>query len=506
MKIFTKNYQPQILDKYKINFSNISLQEIKVPNYGEYIGTIYLFVNNINQKVYIGQTMVRFYERFSTHYTNTFTQKDSLIFHKALRKYGWENFSKYILWQDDKIYQKENKASLKELLDQKEIEYITLYQSDNIQFGYNMTFGGTYLPKNAYTKEAIIKANKTRDENKSNYMLGRTYEQHHLAIPILQFDYNKNLIKRWSCVKLASDTLGITVVPQSLTSGGYFWIYDTENYLEILEKKYNLRLKHLGSKTIDFTTGKCVDKIIYCFDLYKNFIAFYSSVKEAAKSVNGKSGTIANVARLKENGNILYDYMWIYEEDLMDKDLILETLISKSKKYFSNYRPVYQIFLNGEVIKLWNCQKDIITKYPFMRNTLNKCLNHQLNAYFNCLWIFADECTDELIQAKIESFSKTKKSELYDIQTGKILYEEPSENMISKYNTVQAKNKLKKCPIVYQFDKNLILIKIWENYKSINKETGLNFDTISKCLRHKLKTAYGYIWRFKNDLPETYTE
>ena len=121
MQIFKKNYQPQVSQKFQIDFSDFSLSEVKVPKYNEYIGTIYLFVNNINGKVYVGQTITKFYSRFCCHFGDTFRKIDNLPFHNALRKYGWENFSKYILWQTDGVYDKtpENKKLVKNVLDSK---------------------------------------------------------------------------------------------------------------------------------------------------------------------------------------------------------------------------------------------------------------------------------------------------------------------------------------------------------------------------------------------------
>jgi len=52
---------------------------------------------------------------------------------------------------------------------------------------------------------------------------------------------DKNFIKEWSCIKLASDTLKIKINPKAVTSGGYFWIYKNSNINEILEHKYTLK-------------------------------------------------------------------------------------------------------------------------------------------------------------------------------------------------------------------------------------------------------------------------
>ena len=55
------------------------------------MGFIYKITNNINGKFYIGKTSRTINWRFSTHKSASITPKD--YFHRALRKYGVENFS-----------------------------------------------------------------------------------------------------------------------------------------------------------------------------------------------------------------------------------------------------------------------------------------------------------------------------------------------------------------------------------------------------------------------------
>lgn len=489
MKIFTEENQPQVSKKYQANFSDFSLSEIKVPDYNEYIGTIYMFVNNINGKIYIGQTMTKFYSRFCSHNGDSFTKKDNLPFHKAIRKYGWESFSRYIIWQDSTIYEhnQSNKKLVREILDKKEIEFIKQYSSDDSNFGYNLTSGGSYLPQSAYYREAIEKAKETKKINKTNHMLGKIYDQHHLAKHVLQYDLNGNFIKEWSCIKLAEDTLDISITIKGTTSGNYIWILDTDNKDFELSKKLELL-----SKT---PKRPGVKKVIYCFDLFGEFIGSYNSASEAGAIFNISSSQISHAAAAKENGNVVQDYIWIYEEDLEKKEIIINSIREKSKIYKSKYKPIYQIYLNGAIIKLWDNFETLINEYPQIRVSVNKCLNNKLNVYCNCFWIYEDEYSDDLLIDKLENYRKTKKTLVEDILNGVVKY----EGLEVKHDTNSNKNYLKKHPCIYQLDKQYNIIKKWGNYKDVKNE-GLNFDNISKCLRRKLKTAYGYIWRFEEDI------
>ena len=44
------------------------------------------------------------------------------------------------------------------------------------------------------------------------------------------------------------------------------------------------------------------------------------------------------------------------------------------------------------------------------------------------------------------------------------------------------------------------IIKIWDDLNSIESETGYSKSTISQCCLCKLKTAYGFIWRYEETL------
>ena len=54
---------------------------------------IYKITNNINNKNYIGLTSKTAEERFAQHIDCAVYHKDNFIFHQALRKYGYTNFT-----------------------------------------------------------------------------------------------------------------------------------------------------------------------------------------------------------------------------------------------------------------------------------------------------------------------------------------------------------------------------------------------------------------------------
>ncbi len=97
-------------------------------------GLIYKYENKINGKIYIGQTCNSLKKRHKKHLTQM-RHNDNDYFHRALKKYGFENFTLSIV--EDNI--------LLEELDDKEIYYIKQYDSYYTSGkGYNMTKGGKW--------------------------------------------------------------------------------------------------------------------------------------------------------------------------------------------------------------------------------------------------------------------------------------------------------------------------------------------------------------------------
>lgn len=245
-----------------------------------YINCIYMYINKNNGKKYIGQT-VDFNRRHKQHINASLSNMngydENTPIHRAMRKYGIDNFEIVILKQD--------------LSDQEELnywesfyikEYNTLYRNG---MGYNVSSGGSYgNPYAGKTEEEMKKISKKKSESRkgikfteehkkhiseNSYMKNIPSEQHpfygkhhseeaneknkqaHIGkhhteetkeqikktctdkfgVKILQYDKQGNLIKTWNSVKEASRETGIDqssirkcLSKERKSSGGYVWI------------------------------------------------------------------------------------------------------------------------------------------------------------------------------------------------------------------------------------------------------------------------------------------
>ena len=218
---------------------------------------IYKIKNNINNKIYIGQS-VDIEKRWNKHLYAT----DDFVIHKAIRKYGKNNFTFSILEECEM-----------EFLDEKENYWIAYYDS-TMPKGYNMIPGGS-----------------------NGAGLAKGHE-------VNQYDLKGNFIASYRSANQASQATGIDhwsicacCRGEYKHSGGYQWKYCDDDIKEI--KPIKVRVEYAVLQ-ID----KNSDKIIQEFQ----------SIKEASIKTSIASSTICNVCNGK--GKTAGGYKWKFKNDL----------------------------------------------------------------------------------------------------------------------------------------------------------------------------------------------
>lgn len=92
---------------------------------------IYIAVNKINGKSYVGQTVKTLGRRRGQHINDAERKRDNMYFHRAIRKHGPDNFTWTIIHDN---------ITTIDFLNQLEIFYIGYYNT--FENGYNLTLGG----------------------------------------------------------------------------------------------------------------------------------------------------------------------------------------------------------------------------------------------------------------------------------------------------------------------------------------------------------------------------
>lgn len=153
---------------------------------------IYKVTNLVNGKVYIGKTTQKINIRKNQHKYSSLKANSKSLIHKAIRKYGWENFE----WEVIDL------ASSEDELNSKEIHWIK-YHNTYLK-GYNLTHGGDgslgYKPSEEYLakiheKPTSAKLSKEQVIQIKRLLITGNYTQREIAE---MFEVTRETIK---CIK-----------------------------------------------------------------------------------------------------------------------------------------------------------------------------------------------------------------------------------------------------------------------------------------------------------------
>lgn len=280
---------------------------------------IYKFTSKITGQSYIGQS-IKIEHRYKEHLNNIKNFQENSKWYQALREQGIENFEFSIL-----------EECQPEELNEREIYWIQYYDSYNN--GYNSTPGGQTKycnPQLIYEAwdeglaplEIAQKLNIGTTCVYNNLIGYKNYNKHEAKVRggqlankkrknnlslikqklnnVYQYDLEGNFIKEWSSCKAIQRELGYDpsyigkcINGKRLSAYGYQW--------------NSQKLDKIPSK---IKTNGIPRKVIQ-LDLENNIICIHSSLKEAAKAVNGNDSFISKVCK---NDNIAYGYKWKYFE------------------------------------------------------------------------------------------------------------------------------------------------------------------------------------------------
>lgn len=255
---------------------------------------IYKVTNKINGKIYIGQTN-NFDKRKQQH--EKCYKKEDCIFHRAIQKYGKENFEWEII----------NKTTSLEKAYELEKKYIKEYNTFG-ENGYNMTKGGD--GGSMWNARAIV-----------------------------CLDLSGKFIKRYDSAGEAEKLDGFNNVNVLLNCKGD--LYTCKNHMFMFEDEY---LEN-GSKLYKKPKNANMKKVIQC-DKNGIFINEYESIQEASKKTGANRTTISGVlSGIHKTAN---GFIFVYKENFPIKD------ISKYNKRKKGRRVAQVDIKSGNIIKVFN--------------------------------------------------------------------------------------------------------------------------------------------------------
>ena len=298
---------------------------------------IYKVTNNINGKIYIGQTIKSLAIRRIQH-ENRYKYQNDMAISRAIHKYGKNNFSWEII----------DTATSIEELNKKESYWIEKLDSliTNGK-GYNLKGGGANAYLSEETKQKIGKAQK----GKLNHNFGLKGELSKISKPVRNITDNIDYVSERECAEVENVSFKIISAICNGAKGSYkgkiYRFISPEG--EIIENDNMVSARKIR-KVINLTTN-----------------IVYNGVIEASKAYNDKGNNLAR--QLRKTGYCLWkNCKWKYEDINISIDFI------KDKNYRSDSKKV----INLDTGKIYDSLNEADkTKY------LNKLLK---KGNGECIW------------------------------------------------------------------------------------------------------------------------
>lgn len=253
-------------------------------------GIIYYFKNKINGKMYFGQTISTFEERYCNDINKIINSVSNDHFKRSIEKYGIENFE---------INKRFDIAYSKEELDALEDMYICVYNTINPKYGYNKKRGGAKPVPNEELRKKLSESHKG-----SLHLVGEAnpfYGKKHSAETRQKMSDN-----HYDCKG------------EKHPQYGTHRSADTKEKVSKGLKEYNKQLKEKGMKRKSSLTRR---KPVQCITTGKVF----RGKDEAAEYYNIRNNKIGNVClgkqsycgKLEDGTKLEWKYITIDEYELL---------------------------------------------------------------------------------------------------------------------------------------------------------------------------------------------
>lgn len=293
---------------------------------------IYKIENKVNGKVYIGQS-VDIEDRWAHHKAKLrHNRHENAHLQSAWNQYGEDNFT----------FETLTECKRNELND-KEIDWISRYDSCNRKKGYNLTLGGDgthiihevlqFTLSGEYIAEyanGIIASEETginagtiygccnkkykhagkyiwlfKDDYKDSDSL-KWYLTDQKLQTVLQYDLYGNIINTFTCCSEAWKTLGFNPI-QCL-------LHDRKSINGFIFKYINdpLEINEEYCKQVRISVEKLKSKTVYQIDKDNNIINKYKSIREAGRAGYSSPLVSACCKGLRDNYK---GYIWMFEEE-----------------------------------------------------------------------------------------------------------------------------------------------------------------------------------------------
>jgi hypothetical protein len=283
-------------------------------------------------------------------------------------------------------------------------------------------------------------------------------------------------------------------------------------------KHYNIQLQRAwnkyGNKNFNFYIIENCDYM--CIDEREKFyIAKYNTYKNGYnrdlggskdKDVSPDFGKKISQARLNKTADEKYEIMK-----------------ANIKAHEFESIPVYQIDLNGNIVKLWSSARRAGKELNIIQSVIWTCLNKTRKTYKGYIWLYESEIEEFNLNDYINQNTQAKKIYQFNFD-GELIKEWDSSNETTKYGfdpsavikcckekclfhkgfiwsysrhvKSEIIDKIKEKQSIKIFNINLDYLFSTYDQKEASKLTGVSVASISLCLNGKINKTKGYIFKY----------
>lgn len=457
----------------------------------EKIYSVYIHINNVNGKVYIGITRQNPLKRW----LNGKGYIDNKHFYRSIKKYGWDNFEHKVIKDNLSKYEAEDM----------EIKLIKEFQSFKPEYGYNISLGGSHNGKHSeQTRKKLSEVQYKEvfcyDRNTGKYVCScksTLHAEEKFGIP------NSNI---------SSICLG-----KMKTAHGYYFSY--------INYGYNLPYEIYAWINLN----DCETKVAQ-YDLDGNFINEFKSLSDANKYLFGENTN----KRVSMINKISYGYIWKYIIDDNYKNKLSDDELNNKKTYLYKYEECYQYDLNGKFIKSYFSASDAAKQINSTQGNISACCRKEIFQVKGYIWRYAkneeygkDLDDSEIRKLKIHGLSKNVLQynkngdfirEYMSITDASNILHIPTTNIckccnkklksIGGYIFRYSNNPLQECEIkelninnrkrkVSQYDINMNYINTYNSVAEASRKTKCRDSSIINCCKGLYKHSGNFIWRYE---------
>lgn len=326
------------------------------------ISGIYMIKNKIDNKLYIGQSKdvkCRWINHKSRLNCNNHPNNK---LQNAWNKYGEENFDFILLEECNQ-----------DIIDEREIYWISYYNSANRDYGYNLSTGG----------ECSCEGVKLTQEQKDKMSQVKNPDS------IVQLDFDGNLINRWRSASYASRVINVrcSSIIKCIKHdgiyqvGGYIWLYESEyeeqefniiQYKLLHPKSFNLKIKQI--------------------DLYGNVVHIWDGFNNIKDNLeNFQTAMIGECCN--HNRKTYKGYIWLYEIDdfILTDDYLLECRIN------TGLYKVEQYDIKGCFLRKWTIEQ--LKENQYNISTIRQNCTGKTKTAYNYIWKYEGD-NNRIIDSK----------------------------------------------------------------------------------------------------------